>query len=113
MIVTERFSQLSVSRQALVRLFQAINFGELLGVAIKNGDPIFQPQPTALVDVKLDADEGPRPETALADFELRDEVRRLMTRLTELQNGTIVRIEIRAGIPRRLTIERQMAEASV
>ena len=65
------------------------------------------------VDVKLDGDEGPRPETALADFELRGEVVRLMKCLAGVQNGTIVRIEVRAGIPRRLTIERQMAEASL
>jgi hypothetical protein len=106
-----RFSQLSAPRQALVRLFQALNFGHVLRVAIQNGDPVFSPEPTVLVDVKLDADEGPRPEVDFTDFVLRDEVRRLMTRLDELQNGTVQSIEVRAGIPRRVIIERGLTEA--
>jgi hypothetical protein len=34
-----------------------------------------------------------------------------MNCLAEVQNGTIVRVEVRTGIPRKLTIERQMVEA--
>jgi hypothetical protein len=104
----KRFSQLSTPRQALVRLFQSVNYGEILGVAIQNGDPIFHPEPTVLVDVKLDAEEADRPEEGLQDFELRDEVRRLLAHLDKLKSGKIERIEVRAGIPRRFTIERSL-----
>lgn len=63
--------------------------------------------PVIVIDAKLDKEEPPRPETALVDFELRDEVRRLMSRLDELRDGTIQRIEVRAGIPRRVVLESQ------
>ena len=107
----ERFSQLSAPRRALVRLFQSVNFGHILGVTIQNGDPVFHPEPTVLLDVKLDVDEGQRPETDLPDFALRDELRRLMARLDQLKNGRIERIEVRSGIPRRVVIERRLTEA--
>ncbi len=111
MVAPERFIQLSTPRQALVRLFQSINFGQVLGIVVQNGDPIFHPEPTVLLDVKLDADEGIRQEAELPDFALRDEVRRLMARLDQLKNGRVERIEVRSGVPRRVVIERRLTEA--
>jgi hypothetical protein len=111
MAAPERFTQLSAPRQALVRLFQSLNFGQIQDIAIRAGEPIFDPAAAVLVDVRLDVDEGPRPETDLTDFVLQDEVRRLMARLDGLQNGTIERIEVRAGIPRRVIFERLLTEA--
>ena len=110
MAALERFTQLSAPRQALVRLFQSVNFGHILNVAIENGDPVFHPEPSVMLDVKLDADEGGRQEADLPDFALRDEVRRLMARLDQLKTGRIERIEVRSGIPRRVVIERRLTE---
>lgn len=110
MAALERFTQLSAPRQALVRLFQSVNFGHILNVAIENGDPVYHPEPSVMLDVKLDADECERQEADLPDFALRDEVRRLMARLDQLKNGRIERIEVRSGIPRRVVIERRLTE---
>jgi hypothetical protein len=98
------FSELSPSWQALVRLCQSITHGHIEALHVVAGEPTFTPAPTVLVDVKLDQDEGPRPEVNLADFELCGEVRRLLERLDQIKNGEIDRIEIRAGIPRRLVL---------
>jgi hypothetical protein len=110
MAVILRFSQLSAPRQALVRLFQTLDFGHIVGVVIQNSDPVFHPEPIVLVDVKLDSEEGERQESDLPDFVLRAEVCRLMARFDELKNGRIERIEVRAGIPRRVIIERRVTE---
>ena len=112
MAALDRLTQLSAPRQAVVRLFQSVNFGQIIGLAIRNGDPVFHPEPTVLLDVKLDADEGERQEADLADFTLRDEVRRLLAHLDQLQNGTVERIEVRSGVPRRVIIERRLTEAA-
>jgi hypothetical protein len=109
----QRFTQLSAPRQALVRLMQTVNFGFVLGVIIRNGDPLFYPEPTALIDVRLDVNESGRQEEDLQDFALRDEIRRLMVRLDEINNGRIERIEVRSGIPRRIFIERRLTEGRV
>jgi len=113
MAAPERFTQLSAPWQALVRLFQSINFGQVLGIVVQNGDPVFHPEPTVLLDVKLDAEEGIRQEAGLPDFALRDEVRRLIARLEGIKQGRIERIEVRSGIPRRVVIERPLMETSL
>lgn len=111
MVALDRLAQLSAPRQALVRLFQSVNFGQIIGLTIRNGEPVFHPEPTVLLDVKLDADEVERPEADLADFTLRTEVRRLLAHLDQLQNGAVERIEVRSGVPRRVIIERRLTEA--
>lgn len=112
MAAVDQLTELSAPRQALVRLFQSLNFGQIIGLMIRDGDPVFHPEPTVLLDVKLDADEGERPEAALDDFTLRDEIRRLLAHLDQLQNGTVERIEVRYGVPRRVIIARRLTEAS-
>jgi hypothetical protein len=107
----KRLLQLSPARQALVRILQAINFGELQGIHIRDADPIFDGDSVVIVDAKLDKEEVPRPELDLADFALSAEVLRLMSRLDELKSGTIQRLEVRAGIPRRLVFELRLLEA--
>lgn len=77
-----RFLQLSPPRQVLVRLCQSINHGHIEALHIVDGEPTFSPTPTVWVDVKLDHDEGPRPEVELRDFELCSELLRLMSELT-------------------------------
>jgi hypothetical protein len=102
---TSRFSQLSASRQALVRLCQALNHGIIENLSVENSEPVCDPPPVTLKDVKLDSDEAPRPELALADFVLSAEVFRLMRRLDEMKLGTVRRVEVRGGVPRRVLVE--------
>jgi hypothetical protein len=103
-----RLSELSPERQALVRLCQAINHGSIEDLEVRNYEPVFDPWPLTLRDVKLDSDEGPRPELALADFVVSDEVIRLMGLLDEMDCGTVRRIEVHAGLPRRMLVESQI-----
>lgn len=91
-----RFTQLSPARQALVRLLQTVNYGQIQELLVRDGSPIFEPAPVVIINAKLYRDDGPRPELALADFVLRDGVLRLMTRLDDLRNGTIQCINVRA-----------------
>jgi hypothetical protein len=105
MAQVSRFSELSPPRQALVRLCQTINHGHIEALRISNGEPMFTPEPTVLLDVKLDHDEGPRPEVEVRDFELCCELRRLMSRIDRITDGKVARLEIRGGIPRRAIFE--------
>jgi hypothetical protein len=65
-----------------------------------------------LVDVKLDQDEGRRPEVELRDFELCRELRRLMSRIDAIKDGKVARLEIRGGVPRRVIFESTVADGS-
>ena len=101
---TPRFSQLSASRQTLVRLCQDINFGQILDLHVRNSDPVWDPAPTVISEIKLDVDEAPRPEGDLPDFKLSSQIRRLMCQLDQLRDGKIEKIVVREGIPRHLVL---------
>jgi hypothetical protein len=108
----QRLSELSAPRQALVRLCQSIDYGQILALRVRDREPSFSPPPTLLLDVKLDEDCGGRPEAELVDFTLCAEVCRLLDRLDRLHTGCIQRIEVRAGVPRRVFIEAKLTEAA-
>lgn len=99
----QRLSELSPARQTLVRFCQTINHGCIENLEVRSCEPIFDPLPVMLKDVKLDVDEGPRPELSLTDFVVSHEVMRLMSLLDKMKCGTVQRVEVRAGVPRRIT----------
>jgi hypothetical protein len=109
----QRFLQLSPARQALVRLFQAVNFGEIQDVHVRDADPIFDQASVVVLSVRFDRKEVPRPELGLADFDLPVEVCRLISLLDELKDGTIQRLEVRAGIPHHLVFETRVSTVLV
>jgi hypothetical protein len=103
-----RFLEVSNPRQALIRLCQRVNYGSILNLTVINGELSFDPAPDVLVDVRLDSEERPRDELSLPDFALCTEVCRLLSLLDQIENGKISRIEVRAGVPRRITLEKQL-----
>ena len=106
---TPRLSQLSASRQTLMRLCQDVNFGQILDLLVRDAEPIWNPGPTILSEVRLDIEEAPRPEGELPDFKLSSEIQRLMCQLDQLKDGRIEKIEVRGGVPRRLILTSRLA----
>ena len=87
-------------------LCQATNYGQIRDLTVVNREPILDaPNRVVLLDVRLDFEDSAREDLAAADFGLCKEVRRLMDLLDQIGNGRISQIEVRAGIPRRMTFE--------
>ena len=106
-----RFSQVSAQRQGLIRLFQSTSYGCLQDLMIRDSEPILNsPHPVVFADLRLDVEERSRDELSLSDFVLCAEFVRLLSMFDEIGSGEISRIEIRAGVPRRLTIRKSPAE---
>lgn len=103
----ELFSQLSPSRQRLVRLMQQVNFGRIESLLVVRGDPVFKPAPRTIQAIKLGGDNGPRQESALRDFRLAAEVLDMLERLNQLDDGRIERLDVRHGLPFFMEIERE------
>jgi hypothetical protein len=104
------FSDLTVARQEFVRLAQRINYGQILGLSVRNGDPVLSPGPVVLLDIKLPGD-GARREIGLVDFVLPAEISALMVLFDELRDGVIDVIHVQAGLPRRITLRSTLTEA--
>ena len=102
---------LSAARQRLVELMQEVNFGEILNLEVRQGEPVFAPAPTVVREIKLGSANGPRPELRFRDFKLKLAVVELLDHLDEFADGVVERIEIREGLPCRLRIVEQKAIA--
>jgi hypothetical protein len=101
----ERFSHLPGPVQRLLRMMQAVNFGGI-SFHVRAGLPdADEPWATRRTVKLVGGENGPRPETASADFELRKEHLALLDQLAQLGDGACVTIEVKHGLPFIIEIE--------
>ena len=98
-------SCLSDAQVRLIELMQRINYGRIEGLSVCDGQPIMDPPPRVIREIKFGGDNGPRPEAAKSDFALKAQVRDLFAQLEALGDGVIPCIEIQRGLPFRMTVE--------
>ena len=102
-------SSLSNPQRRLLETMQKLNYGRIEGLSIRGGEPVLNPQPRIVRDVKLGSPEnGTRPEFHSADFALKREHSELFENLRRLGDGVIESIEVKAGLPFRFTVEESM-----
>jgi hypothetical protein len=101
----ETKGSLSGSHRKLVEMMQKLNFGRIEGLQIRDGEPVFNPAPRFIRDIKLGGENGPRPELGRLDFALKSQVVELLEHFTELQNCRIEVLEVKYGLPFRLVVE--------
>lgn len=98
--------QLTQPRQQLIEAMQQLNFGRVVGLAVRNGQPDFARPYRTVRSVKLaGGNNGSRPEAGLDDFELRKEQTALLGQLEQLADGRRVSIEVKHGLPFLMEIE--------
>lgn len=95
---------LSVPRQMLVELMQGVNFGRIEGLAIRHADPVLDPPPRVVKEVRFGLPSSPREERSREDFSLKKSLLELFDILDRLGDGTIEVLEIRDGLPVRAAI---------
>jgi hypothetical protein len=99
-------SSLSTAQKRLIETMQRTNYGRIEGLLIREGQPVLNPPPRVVKDVKLGtADSGARPELQSGDFALKREHVELFEQLRRLGNGTIECLEIKGGLPFLLMLE--------
>jgi hypothetical protein len=98
---------LSTPRQKLVEAMQRIAFGRIEQLHIREGDPVFEPPPRLVQEIKISGDGEVQPEVAGSDFVLKKQIVELFQRLAQLRNGVIEAIEVRHGLPCRITLQRE------
>jgi len=95
---------------ATVRLLdemRAINYGHIESLSVRDGVPVFEPVTRIIEDVKLAADNDPRPMTWRDDYEIKPQVAKLLRRLDQMRDGVILLLEVQHGLPFRMRIERR------
>ena len=101
-------NSLSAARRRLLVLLQRLNFGRIEELAVRDGEPVFDPPPRLIRKIKIGGENGPRPEAVTADFELRTEVRELFEHLSRLGTGIVRCIEVKNGLPFMAEVEEEV-----
>lgn len=98
-------SSLSEARCRLVELLQNLNFGRIEGLQVKAGEPSFEPAPRIVRKLKIGGENGPRRETALPDFWLKQQTIEMLEAIAGIGDGHVLTIEVKNGLAFSLEIE--------
>jgi hypothetical protein len=90
---------LTPARKRLVELMQKIGFGRIEGLVIRRGEPVFDPPPIVVHDIKFDGENRSRPPVEVDDFVLKKQVIHLFAALDRVRNGTVEKLEVKDGLP--------------
>jgi hypothetical protein len=105
MATETRTSSIPNPRKRLIRLMQAVNFGRINGLVVRDGQPVFDPPPRVVREIKFGGDNSPRPEIASGDFTLKSQVVEFFDHLSALRNAVVETLEIRHGLPFRMSVQ--------
>jgi hypothetical protein len=100
---------LSAPRRQLLELMQRYNFCRIENLGIRGGEPVFSPEPRVTQEIKIGAENGPRPELEKDDFLLRAPIIELFEHLNRVGDGRIAVIEVKYGLPFKMTVEQPVS----
>ena len=92
------------SRRTLIELMQRLNFGRIERLTIRGGQPVLDPHPAIVREHKFGGENGPRPELSTHDFLLKQQVVELFAFFDERRDGLIDVLEVKHGLPFRMTV---------
>jgi hypothetical protein len=98
-------ARLSAPRRRLLELMQRFGFGRIDGLSVRNGEPILDPPPRVVREVKFGGENGPRRELGLNDFALKAQVVDLFDEFDRMGDGAVETLEFKHGLPFRMKAE--------
>jgi len=98
-------STLPAPARRLVETMQTVHFGTIEGLAIRDGQPLFDPAPVIVRHIKLGSADAPRERGV--DFDLKAPVIDLFRHFAEAGDALVRSLEIRHGLPVSVLLEEQ------
>jgi len=95
--------KLPAGRKQLLEIIGPLDFGRIVGLRIKFGEPCFSPPPRVIQDIKLSSGSSDPIDIKETDSRMLKACENLFAHLDNLRDG-IVDIEIRHFLPFRLII---------
>jgi hypothetical protein len=95
----QKTQELSPGQRSLVELMQVHQFGRIQNMPVRDGQPILDSTVNVVRVARLGGESDPLKLTNAEDFELKRQVRDLFDELARLENGTVIRLEFRHGLP--------------
>jgi hypothetical protein len=95
----QKTQELSPGQRSLVELMHVHQFGRIQNMPVRDGQPILDSTVNVVRVARLGGESDPLKLTNAEDFELKRQVRDLFDELARLENGTVIRLEFRHGLP--------------
>lgn len=83
----------------LLELMRVHQFGRIENMTVRDGKLIFEGQVKVVRRVRLGGGSREKKTRGADEFELKHAVRDLFAELAQLENGSVIRIEFRHGLP--------------
>jgi hypothetical protein len=101
-------AHLTAGQRRLVEWMQWMYFGRIEGLRVQAGEPVLSPPPRVIRIIDLVGERGPHPMLGREDFVLKNEVLALFAQMKRIGNGVILLIEVRHGLPVRMSLEEEV-----
>lgn len=93
---------LSPARKKLVQQVHSLQFGRIENLRVLNGEPLLDPPPDFVREVKLGRESWPPVQPRTSDYALKSAVEDLFRELDRIGTGVVDCIEVRHGLPVRV-----------
>lgn len=97
-------SSLSSARRRLLDLMQEMYFGRIEGLAVRNGEPVFAPEPVVIRQIRLGGENAAPDRFRKTDYDLKSQAEDLFTRLRQIGDGVLVSLDVRHGLPFQMEV---------
>lgn len=95
------------AERELIRLIRQTQFGCISNIKLSAGQPIFDGNTSVSIEFKLSGLESTKEVLSEQDYLNKPQVRTLFERFRTLGNGTIECLDVRDGLPFKVTIKRK------
>src|SRR4051794_7213862 len=96
-------------QRKIVEIIEALGFGQIESLVIREGLPVSEPAPRIVQSFKLDSPTNRVPTSQHPPATIKQEFRHLFDQLRRVRDG-VVDIEVRHGLPFRLVASRSVKE---
>lgn len=95
----------SAARRRLLDRCRQIQYGRITGLVLRNGEPHFAPDTRIIRTIAFNGTANSAGCAARNDFELKRAWLEAFAHFDAIGSGTIAEIDLRAGLPFRMTLE--------
>jgi len=104
---------LTAAQRLLVQLMSDHQFGRVENMSVREGQPILDHDVKVVRVSRLSGDAGPTDAISAREFELKRAIRDLFGELERLENGLVIRLEFRHGLPILLELAERKPASSL
>ena len=94
-----RTEDLTPQQCSLLEIMHVHQFGRIENITVRDGELVFEGHIKVVRLVRLGAGNGGKKTLRSDEFELKKSVRDLFAEMARVENGTVIRVEFRHGLP--------------